>query len=652
MAEVTDLQRLIVSFEANIKKYERELNKANGVAQRRAAQINSTFGRMNRQLEAQFAGLGRGLVAAFAGAAAIRGAQQIVDAAIRIENALKVAGLSGDELTKVYDRLFASAQRNAAPIESLVELYSRAALVQNELNVSTEELLRFTDRVAVALRVSGKSASEASGALLQLSQALGSGVVRAEEFNSILEGALPIAQAAAAGLEEAGGSVAKLRKLVIDGKVSSEAFFRAFEAGASVLDQKVANAELTLSQSFIRLQNVLVDAASKIDRVSGVSGELVKIMTRLSALVQLLGDNATTLGAFFEKLANYGERAIPGLTTVKMLLEQIGKLLDADPKAAATAALGEALAGRNGGAGNTVAGVATNSRIDQAFSQFSRKPVTLSDYPVTGGKAGRENSFEREIRQMQERTKYLDLERELVAATNLERDKALATQELENAALQAKIPLNETIRQQIEQTAEAYAMAAEKAREATDKQQAIIELQQEFGNMAASSIKGLIDGTKSLNDVLQDVLSTLADLFIQSALLGQGPLASLFGTGAKGGGVGGIIGALFGGGRASGGPVSGNRAYVVGERGPELFYPGRSGTITPNKAISGGVGGTVVNVINNASGVQATQNKRRGPDGRDIVEIVVAEVGRKIGEGGYDKQLDGRYGVAPRRVAR
>src|SRR5690606_31236336 len=133
--------------------------------------------------------------------------KRLLDSATRIENALKVAGLAGEQLESVYQRLKDSAIANAAPIEALVELYGRAALVQKELGITGEELLNFTDKISVALRVSGKSAAESSGALLQLSQALGSGVVRAEEFNSILEGALPIAQAAAAGLLEAGGSV-------------------------------------------------------------------------------------------------------------------------------------------------------------------------------------------------------------------------------------------------------------------------------------------------------------------------------------------------------------------------------------------------------------------------------------------------------------
>lgn len=50
------------------------------------------------------------------------------------------------------------------------------------------------------------------------------------------------------------------------------------------------------------------------------------------------------------------------------------------------------------------------------------------------------------------------------------------------------------------------------------------------------------------------------------------------------------------GGRASGGPVSARTPYVVGERGPELFVPGRSGTIIPNRAGRAGVDGTIVNV--------------------------------------------------------
>jgi hypothetical protein len=64
---------------------------------------------------------------------------------------------------------------------------------------------------------------------------------------------------------------------------------------------------------------------------------------------------------------------------------------------------------------------------------------------------------------------------------------------------------------------------------------------------------------------------------------------------AIGGAIGGALG--FGGGRAMGGPVSARTAYVVGERGPELFVPGSSGSIIPN----GMGGGTIINLTVNGA---------------------------------------------------
>lgn len=63
---------------------------------------------------------------------------------------------------------------------------------------------------------------------------------------------------------------------------------------------------------------------------------------------------------------------------------------------------------------------------------------------------------------------------------------------------------------------------------------------------------------------------------------------------------GGFFNNLFGGGKASGGPVAGGTTYLVGEQGPELFTPSGSGTIIPNKALGGGGGGTINITVNGA----------------------------------------------------
>ncbi len=317
MAGEGDAERLVVLLEARIRDFEKNMQKASATADRSFARMRRDARSATRQMEADMARsttrinqalaasstrigvYSKGMVAsfagAFAGAAVMRGAQQLIDANTRVTNSLKVAGLEGEGLKTVYNALFVSAQKNAAPLESLATLYGRVALVQKELGVSTGDLLKFTDNVSLALRVAGTDAQSASGALLQLSQAMGSGVVRAEEFNSILEGAQPIAQAAAAGLKEAGGSVAKLRQLVVDGKVSSEAFFAAFQAGSVILEEKVAGSELTTSQALIRLQNVLQDAAGKFDTATGASASFAGAVESVSNAIEQL-QNSNILG--------------------------------------------------------------------------------------------------------------------------------------------------------------------------------------------------------------------------------------------------------------------------------------------------------------------------------------------------------------------
>ncbi|ASY56494.1 tape measure protein [Sinorhizobium sp. CCBAU 05631] len=306
----TDVERLVVALEARTKAFENALNRANGVANRQARAIEKRFASLNKSVSADFAGLGRGLVAGFAGGAVARELVRLSESATRIDNSLKVAGLSGAELERVYQGLAKAAKENGAPIETLAALYGKAAQAQKELGVSTEELLGFTNNVALALRVAGTDAQTASGALLQLGQALGSGKVQAEEFNSILEGAPTIAQAVAVGLQEAGGSVSQLKQLIVDGQISSEAFFRAFEAGSVILEEKAANATFTVAQATTNLWNSLTDVVREFNNSTGAGERFAQGINNVasavdnfdvSGLIQKIRDADT---AFRDFLAN------------------------------------------------------------------------------------------------------------------------------------------------------------------------------------------------------------------------------------------------------------------------------------------------------------------------------------------------------------
>lgn len=280
--------QIVVQLRADIAQYQRNMRQAAVTAEDVDRTLTNAVMGVNASTAKATAGIAR-MGRAFAGAfsvAVVTGLAQrftrIADAATQMQNSLRVAGLEGAELSRVYGQLFASAQRNSAPITSLVDLYSKLALAQNELGVSSEDLIEFTDEIAVALKVAGTDATAASGSLLQLSQALGGGVVRAEEFNSILEGTPTIAQAVARGLKEAGGSVAELRKLVNEGKVSSAAWFRAFGVGSEELRRQAESSRTTVGQAMTQLGNSLVTAVGKFDKATGASGQFAQGISDLA----------------------------------------------------------------------------------------------------------------------------------------------------------------------------------------------------------------------------------------------------------------------------------------------------------------------------------------------------------------------------------
>lgn len=146
------------------------------------------------------------------------------------------------------------------------------------------------------------------------------------------------------------------------------------------------------------------------------------------------------------------------------------------------------------------------------------------------------------------------------------------------------------------------------------------------------AIQGAIDGTKTLQQVATDVLTSIAnkllDVAINMALFG-----ALSGAGTGGGLLGGLFPNIFQK-RASGGSVMGGTPYMVGERGPELFVPGRSGTIVPNSSMgSTGATSVVVNVDASGSNVQGSDGQA-GQLGKAIGIAVQQELIKQKRPGG------------------
>lgn len=301
MAERID----IVVTETGARRVRRDLEQIG----RSGRQAGDAAGRLRSQfsgLRGVFATLGVGLLA--------RQLFSLSDAFTQVRNRTRIALDGVGNLNGTLDELFGIASRTRTPIAQISELFQRASIASNELGASQQEILRFVEAVGQGLAIQGGAAASASGALLQLSQSLGSGIVRAEEFNSILEGAFPIAQAAARGLDEAGGSVARLRQLVIDGQVSSEAFFRAILSQADALQETFALTEPTIGQALTVLRNGLVRAA---DALGEFTGPIARQIRDVGLALQVIA------GVRIENLVPPGE--VERIQRLADTLEDVGR---------------------------------------------------------------------------------------------------------------------------------------------------------------------------------------------------------------------------------------------------------------------------------------------------------------------------------------
>lgn len=255
------LGSLTVDLLLKMGGFKQGMDQAARVADNKAREIDRQFKKLNRSVDS----FGRSIKGAFAGiitVGTVRAIIQISDEFTRLEGRLRLVTKSAGELQRVQQSLFGVAQRTRTEFAGVADLYVRLAQAAGELGAGQGDLLKFTEGVSNALIVSGASAQQASGALLQLSQALGGGVVRAEEFNSILEGAPEIVRVVAQSIERFGGSISKLRMAVLAGEVSSREFFEAFLRGSDDLKQRAESMPVTVGQAFIRLRNVFNQAVS------------------------------------------------------------------------------------------------------------------------------------------------------------------------------------------------------------------------------------------------------------------------------------------------------------------------------------------------------------------------------------------------------
>jgi len=180
------------------------------------------------------------------------------------------------------------------------------------------------------------------------------------------------------------------------------------------------------------------------------------------------------------------------------------------------------------------------------------------------------------------------------------RNIAAAFDKVEEEANTIRIPINRT------------AIGFERVKNAVkETQPELSSLQQSFKDVGDRGIKsledslvGVIEGTKSAKEAFKDMARSIISDLIRLAIQKQitGPLYGALGSFFTGQANATTVPAFM----AKGGTATGGTPYIVGEKGPELFVPGRTGTVVPNNQLSSGGGVTINQTINVTTGVQQT----------------------------------------------
>ncbi len=193
--------------------------------------------------------------------------------------------------------------------------------------------------------------------------------------------------------------------------------------------------------------------------------------------------------------------------------------------------------------------------------------------PRTGGAASTDSDlefYERYVANIEKATAALKTEIETLGLSTYEREKATLSSKA-YAEFKAKdIELSDEQRAKVDQLIDAQARLKAQLEATKEAQQAQRELLQFFGSNVSSFFSDMVSGGKNAEQALMNVTKRLADAAFQAVLLGQGPLAKVFGFAGQNGNVGGLLGGLFGGGSGSAGgflgALFGGSSFDVGSQ--------------------------------------------------------------------------------------
>lgn len=263
-----------------------------------AERTKRAWGRTFESIRAGFVAVGKAI--AF-GSIAVYGVKRVTDLGDAYNGAAsRVRQLTDDteRQTRINNALFASAQNTGTLFTDVAQVYQQVGKAAVDSGRSLEAGVKIVDTINKALKASGATSEGGTQALRQLSQALGSGTLRGEEFNSVIEQAPYLIDIIAKSMGKTRG---EMRKMAEAGAITSKQILKALEGQADAVDAAYNKRIPQAGEAWTRMRNTVEKSIGTLLQNKEVMDGL---QAAIAALTAILVGAITVFGkvaAFFAK---------------------------------------------------------------------------------------------------------------------------------------------------------------------------------------------------------------------------------------------------------------------------------------------------------------------------------------------------------------
>lgn len=271
-AKLAEVNQLLNLGAIDVETYERKVE-----------QLNSELEQTDGKASAAAGGLGKigSVLAGFASLSFAKSMLDTADAMQSINAQVRQVVSSESEYLAVQRQLLDVANNTRASLESTANLYVSTSRALKDYGYTQQEILTFTEATNNAMAIGGVQAQQQAAALMQLSQALGSGVLQGDEFKSIAEAAPILLDTVA---EYMGKSRAEIKKLGSEGQLTADVIFKAISGASEKFGEQAAKMPMTMGQALTVFSNNWQSMVSKLLNDSGA-------MSGIAAIIKLIADN-------------------------------------------------------------------------------------------------------------------------------------------------------------------------------------------------------------------------------------------------------------------------------------------------------------------------------------------------------------------------